>query len=62
VLNEKMFILHFKNTSRAPLRFINRVFSNDAFGPGASGWYVYPDRISAPYVIKDSDILTIEAE
>jgi len=56
-----MFILYFKDTTRSPIKFIRREFSNDAFGPGASGWYVYPDRISVPYVIKDSDILTIES-
>lgn len=49
------FVLHFKDANRPPVRFINRVYDNRC------GWYVYPDRVSRPIIVKDSDIDRIEA-
>jgi peptide methionine sulfoxide reductase MsrB len=49
------FILYFKDPSRSPLRFYQRVYDSRC------GWYVYPDRWTPPVVVRDSDIDRVEA-
>jgi len=47
------FKMIFKDPKRAPLWFVSRAWHSEA---GASGWYVYSDRISPPVFVKDSEI------